>query len=64
MRFFPVSNLKKWLSGKTFWSDAEVISAVNDYFSGLNKSYYTEGMTGLEKRWTKCIKLKGDYVEK
>jgi hypothetical protein len=42
------------------WSE----NAVNDYFSGLDKSYYIEGMKGLEKRWTKCIKLKGDYVEK
>lgn len=40
-----------------------MINAINDYFSGLNKSYYIEGIKGLEKRWIKCIELKGD-VEK
>jgi len=40
-----------------------MIIAINDYFSGLNKSYYIEGIKGLEKRWIKCIELKGD-VEK
>ncbi|EFN64612.1 hypothetical protein EAG_12007, partial [Camponotus floridanus] len=28
------------------------------------RSYYTEGIKKLEHRWSKCIELKGDYVEK
>ena len=30
----------------------------------LQKSYYTEGMKGLEERWIECIELKWDYIEK
>jgi hypothetical protein len=30
----------------TIWEE----NAVNDYFLNLDKSYYTEGMKGLEKR--------------
>ena len=59
---FP--NLKKWLSGKRFGSNEEVITETNAYFEGLEKTYYLKGIKKLEKRWTKCIELKGDYVEK
>lgn len=38
---------KHFLSGiAIFSSDAEATSAVNDYFSGLDKSYYSEGLKG------------------
>ncbi|KYM87341.1 hypothetical protein ALC53_03527 [Atta colombica] len=30
----------------------------------LDKSYYSDGLKKLENCWIKCIKLKGDYVEK
>lgn len=62
--FFLFPNLKKWLSGKKFLSNAEVIDAVDAYFNNIEQSYFTDGMTSLEKRWTQCIELKGDYVEK
>jgi len=61
---FSCFQIKKIVTaGKIFSSNAEMINAINDYFSGLNKSYYIEGIKGLEKRWIKCIELKGD-VEK
>ena len=59
---FP--NLKKWLGGKRFMTDDEVIQAVNSYFEDLDKSLYYSGVTALEHRWVKCIELNGDYVEK
>lgn len=42
----------------------EVISVVNDYCLSLDKGYYTKEIKDLEKNWTKCIELKGDYVAK
>ena len=36
----------------------------NAYFAELDKSYYSEGINKLEQRWTKCLSLYGDYVEK
>ncbi|XP_066254460.1 histone-lysine N-methyltransferase SETMAR-like [Euwallacea similis] len=62
--YFLSPNLKKWLGGKRFGSNEEVITETNAYFEGLDKTYYLEGIKQLEKRWTKCIELKVDYVEK
>jgi histone-lysine N-methyltransferase SETMAR len=62
--FFLFPNLKKWLAGKRFSSNCEVIEETNSYFEEFDKSYYLEGMQRLEYRLTKCIELKGDYVEK
>ena len=42
----------------------EIISQTNTYFEELEKSYFLEGIQKLEKRLTKCIELKGDYIEK
>lgn len=62
--YYLFPNLKKWLGGKRFESNKEVITETNGYFESLEKTYYLEGIKKLEKRWTKCIELKGDYVEK
>ncbi|QQP52895.1 Putative mariner transposase [Caligus rogercresseyi] len=62
--YFLFPNLKKWLAGKRFYSNNEIVSQTNTYFEDLEKSYFLEGIKFLEKRWTKCIALKGDYVEK
>ena len=58
---FP--NLKKWLDGKRFSSNDEIIDQKNAYFKDFEKSYFLERIKKLEKRLTKCIELKGDYVE-
>lgn len=62
--FFLFPNLKKWLGGKRFASNEEVIAETNAYFEEFDKSYYLEGLKKLENRWTRCVELKGDYVEK
>jgi histone-lysine N-methyltransferase SETMAR len=62
--YFLFPNLKKWLGGKRFDSNDDVISQTKAYFEDLDKSYFLEGIKKLVKRWTKCIELKGDYVEK
>ncbi len=38
---------KQWISTNAY--------ATNAYFEGLEKSYYSEGIEKLGKRWTKCI---------
>lgn len=62
--YYLYPNLKKWLGGKRFGSNEEVITETEAYFEGFQKSYYLEGIKKLEDRWTKCVSLKGDYVEK
>ena len=62
--YFLFPKLKKRLGGKRFYSNDEIISQTNTYFEDLEISYFLEGIQKLEKRWTKCIELKGDYIEK
>ena len=58
--FFLFPNIKKWLAGRRFASNAAIISETNAYFEGFEKSYYTEGLKKLENSYSKCIELKGD----
>jgi histone-lysine N-methyltransferase SETMAR len=62
--FFLFPNMKKWLGGKRFTSNEEVIDQTEAYFEEFDKSYFLDGLKKLEHRWTKCIELRGDYVEK
>lgn len=62
--FFLFPNLKKWLGGRRFTSNEDVIEQTNAYFDAFSKLYFLEGLKNLEKRLEKCIELKGDYVEK
>ena len=59
---FP--NLKSFLAGKRFRSNEEVIDAVDGYLEDLEESHFQAGIEKQEKRWAKCIELRGDYVEK
>ena len=40
------------------------MSQTTTYLKDLEKSYSLEEIQKLEKRWTKCIELKGHYIEK
>ena len=61
--FFLFPNLKKWLGGKKFTSNEEVIAETEAYFAEFDKSYFSEGLKKWQKHWEKCILLKGDYIE-
>jgi len=60
--YYLFPNLKRWLQGKRFTSNEEVIAETEAYFEGLNVSY-RKGIEMLENRYTKCIALEGNYVE-
>lgn len=62
--FFLFPNVKKWLAGKKFGTNEEVIDDVNEYFTDPEKTYFLEKMKKLDNRWTKRVALKRDYVEK
>ena len=55
--------MKKWLGGKRFTSNEEVIAATEAYFAVFEKPYFMDGLKKLEYCWTKCIELKGGYIE-
>jgi len=61
--YYLFPNLKRWLQGKRFTSNEEVIAKTEAYFEGLDVSYYRKGIEMLEIRYIKCITLEGNYVE-
>jgi len=61
--YYLFPNLKRWLQGKRFRSNEEVIAETEAYFEGLDVSYYRKDIELLENRYTKCIALEGNYVE-
>lgn len=61
--YYLFPNMKRMLQGKRFYSNEDVEAQTTAYFEELPKSYYKTGIEMLQKRWTKCIELKGDYVE-
>lgn len=62
--YFLFRNLKKFLRGKFFSSDEQVKEAVSDWFGDHEKEFYSKGIKSLQEKWTKCVELKGDYIEK
>lgn len=62
--FYLFPRLKEHLRGKKFEDDSEVMAAVEAFWDSQDKDFFLKGILGLEKRWTKCIDLLGDYVEK
>ncbi|XP_071083885.1 histone-lysine N-methyltransferase SETMAR-like [Haliotis cracherodii] len=60
--YFLFPNLRKELCGRHFRSDDELTTAVEGW---LHKQLHGfNGLLALTHRWTKCIDLNGDYVEK
>lgn len=62
--YYLFPNLKKHLKGKRYKDDNEVKSAVEAYLDKQSNSFYFHGLELLKKRWSKCIEVQGDYVEK
>lgn len=62
--YFRFPNLKERQRGKIFANKEVVEYAVDYYFEELQVSYIKYSIETIEHRWGKCIKLKGDYVEK
>lgn len=50
--------------GKCFGSNENVTVAVNGYFADFPESYFRGRIHLSETRWTKCIGIKGDNIEK
>ena len=62
--YYLFQNLKRWVCGRRFESNEEVEWETEGYFRSVDKSYYLEDIKMLEDRWTRCIELKEEYIEK
>ena len=55
---------KKDIHGLHFRSDEEVVTADKEWVNGKNPDFFSSGLKALEHRWSKCITLEGNYIEK
>ena len=62
--FFLFPNLKKDIRVLHFRSDEEVVTAVEEWVNGKDPDFFSSGLMALEHRWSKCITLEGNYIEK
>ncbi|XP_026314672.1 histone-lysine N-methyltransferase SETMAR-like [Hyposmocoma kahamanoa] len=62
--FYLFPKLKKFLGGKHFHTNEEVVAAVDAYFEELEEDFFKTGIEALPGRWKKCFELGGEYVEK
>ena len=51
-------------NGRRFAADDEVKVAVHDWLCSQPETFFCSGIKKLTDRWAKCIKKKGDYIEK
>ena len=62
--YFLFSNLKKDICGRHFWSNEEVVAAVEEWVRDKDPGFFSSGLMALEHRWSKCIILESNYIEK
>uniref|UniRef100_A0A672ZDH7 Mos1 transposase HTH domain-containing protein n=1 Tax=Sphaeramia orbicularis TaxID=375764 RepID=A0A672ZDH7_9TELE len=60
----PYSPDLSHLCGRHFRNDDDVIHAVEEFLGDQDVTFFRDGIVMLEHRWTKCIAVNGDYVEK
>ncbi len=53
-----------YFAGKRFDTTEEMKAAVVNYVRNLDTEYCRTALQKLHKRYTKCLDLQGDYVEK
>ena len=61
---FLFPNLKKDIRGRHFRSNEEVVAAVEEWVGDKDPGFFSSGLMALEHRWSKCIILEGNYIEK
>jgi len=47
-----------------FSDDEDVVCRTNGWLEDQIQQFFYNGIRALEKRWTKCISVAGEYVEK
>ena len=62
--FFLFPKLKKDIPGLHFRSDEKVVAAIEEWVNGKDPDFFSSGPMALEHRWSKCITLEDNYIEK
>ena len=62
--YYLFRNLKSHLRGTRFRDVDELKAATEAWFEDQIDDFYFKGIDCLKEKWAKCIKVKGDYIEK
>ena len=62
--YFLFPNLKKDIRGHHFRSNKEVVAEVEEWVRDKDPGFFSSGLMALKHRWSKCIILEGNYIEK
>jgi histone-lysine N-methyltransferase SETMAR len=62
--FHLFSKMKEPLRGKSYGSLSALASAINQWVKVTPTQFFADGIESLPKRWTKCVSVKGTYIEK
>ena len=62
--FYLFIELKFNFFGHRYERDDDVINAVDAYLEAQDLTFFHQGIEKQEHRWTKCIEVIGDYIEK
>ena len=62
--YFLFPDLKKNICGCHFRSNEEVVAAVEEWVRDKDPGFFSSGLMALEHRWSKCIILESNYIEK
>ena len=62
--YFLFPNLKKDICGCHFRSNKDVMEAVEEWVRDKDPGFFSSGLMALEHRWSKCIILECNYIEK
>jgi len=52
------------MKGNKVSDDEDVICTTYGWLEDQEQQFFYNGIRALEKRWTKCIAVAGDHVEK
>ena len=62
--YFQFPNLKKNIRGRHFRSNEDIMAAVEEWVRDKDPGFFSSGLMALEHRWSKCIILEDNYIEK
>jgi len=62
--FYLFLKLKELMKRHKVSDDENVICTTNGWLKDQEQQFFHNGIRALEKPWTKCISVAGEYVEK
>jgi len=62
--FYVFPKLKEFMKGHKVSEDEDVMCTTNGWLNDQVQQFLYNGIRALEKCWTKCSSVAGEYVEK